>query len=289
MDQPTDAAGGLAGRKGWHALEAEAVMSSLGTSHNGLSEEEAASRLSSHGHNVLSKGDEVKWWRVALEEITEPMIILLLIIGVLYSILGEPEDAVTIFAVIIALVAVEVRNELKAKKTIQALNVLSQSSATVVRGGRERDVPVEEMVPGDIVILDGGRRVPADSRIIESRGLAVDESSLTGEPVPVEKNDRQLENVALAERSSMIFPAPGDMGAHHRPVDRWLLLDGAGEGRGPKRLISSAPRRSHERAVRHSVQAAGGVVRGIVGGGHVHAERPDHPVAGDAGGVGEGA
>jgi Ca2+-transporting ATPase len=205
MDQPTDAAGGLAGREGWHALEAEVVMSSLGTSHNGLSEEEAASRLSGHGHNVLSKGDEVKWWRVALEEITEPMIILLLIIGVLYSILGEPEDAVTIFAVIIALVAVEVRNELKAKKTIRALNVLSQSSATMVRGGRERDVPVEDMVPGDIIILDGGRRVPADARIIESRGLAVDESSLTGEPVPVEKNDRQLENVALAERSNMIY------------------------------------------------------------------------------------
>lgn len=189
----------------WHALDADRVMSLLSTSAEGLPGMEAASRLRDHGRNVLSRGDEVKWWKVAIEEITEPMILLLLFIGVLYSILGKPEDAATIFLVILALVTVEVRNELKAKKTIQALNTLSQPSVTVVREGREMEVPVEEIVPGDIVILEGGKRVPADARVIESRGLAVDESSLTGEPVPVEKSERPTGEVPLAERSDMVY------------------------------------------------------------------------------------
>ena len=176
----------------WHTLEAGRVMSTLGTSPDGLSTDEAAARLRSHGRNVLTKGEEVKWWKVAIEEVTEPMILLLLAIGVLYSILGEPEDAVTIFLVIFTLVAVEVRNELKAKTTIQALSALSQPSVTVVRGGREAEVPAEEVVPGDIIVLEAGKRVPADARVIESRGLAVDESSLTGEPVPAEKNDHDV-------------------------------------------------------------------------------------------------
>jgi len=94
---------------GWHAREAADVMSAIATSPDGLSPDEAASRLRARGRNVLSPAKEVRWWEVAAEEITEPMILLLLSIGVLYSILGEPEDAVTIFAVIAALVAVEVR------------------------------------------------------------------------------------------------------------------------------------------------------------------------------------
>lgn len=180
-------------------------MRALGTSSRGLSPDEAASRLRAHGGNVLSAAEEVRWWKVAAEEIAEPMILLLLAIGVLYSILGEPEDAVTIFAVITALVAVEVLNELKAKRAIQALSALSRPTAIVVRGGRESEVPAEEVVPGDIIVLDRGRRVPADARIIDSRGLAVDESSLTGESLPTEKSERAIGDTPLAERTNMVY------------------------------------------------------------------------------------
>lgn len=147
----------------------------------------------------------MRWWKVALEEITEPMILLLLLIGVLYSALGAPEDAVTIFIVIFVLVVVEIYNEFRAKKTIQTLNAISQPKTAVVREGREMEVPVEGIVPGDLIVLDGGKRIPADARVIESRGLAVDESSLTGEPVPVEKSVEPLGDVPLAERSSMLY------------------------------------------------------------------------------------
>jgi Ca2+-transporting ATPase len=188
-----------------HRQAADKVLAEMDSGPEGLNLLQVRDRAARYGRNVQYEEETLRWWKVAVEEVTEPMVLLLLLIGVLYSAMGAPEDAVTIFIVIFVLVMVEVYNEFRAKKTIQTLNTVSQPNTTVVREGREMDVPVDSVVPGDLIVMDGGKRVPADARVIESRGLAVDESSLTGEPVPVEKSAEPLGEVPLAERSNMLY------------------------------------------------------------------------------------
>ncbi len=135
------------------------------------------------------------------------MILLLLVTGVLYSIWGEPGDAIAIFAIIFTLVAVEVLDEQRANKAIGALRKLAEPTATVVRGGRRQDVPAESVVPGDLLVLEAGRRVPADARLLQAYSVADDESSLTGESTPVEKEAGVVlsEATPLAERRNLVF------------------------------------------------------------------------------------
>ena len=155
---------------------------------NGLSEAEAAARLRRHGPNRLHERKPEPLWEELLEELAEPMILLLLGTGVLYALWGEAGDAVTILVVVVALVAVEVVGERRAELAVAALRQLAEPTAALRRDGRVREAPREEVVPGDVVLLGAGRRVPADARLIAAHGLAVDESALTGESVPVPKD-----------------------------------------------------------------------------------------------------
>ena len=154
----------------------------------GLSEPEAERRLRRHGPNRLREKKPEPLWEELLEELAEPMILLLLGTGVLYALWGEAADAVTIVVVILALVAVEVTGERRAERAVAALRRLAEPTAAVRRAGRVREAPREEVVPGDVVLLQAGRRVAADARLIAAHGLAIDESALTGESVPVEKD-----------------------------------------------------------------------------------------------------
>jgi len=173
----------------------------------GLTSEEARRRLAAMGPNRLREVKRESLLEVFLEEVREPMILLLLVTGVLYSIWGKPEDAVTIFAVILALVGVEVWNEHRAERAIASLRELAEPTAPASRDGRVVEVPTEELVPEDAILLAAGRRVPADARLIEAHSLAVDESSLTGESVPVDKApDLQLPmDTPSAERRNLVF------------------------------------------------------------------------------------
>ena len=153
----------------------------------GLSEPEAARRLRRHGPNLLREKEPEPLWEELLEGLAEPMILLLLGTGALYALWGEPGDAATILVVIVALVAVEVTGERRAERAVAALRQLAEPTAAVRRDGRVREAPREEVVPGDVVLLESGRRVPADARLLAAHGLAVDESALTGESVPMEK------------------------------------------------------------------------------------------------------
>ena len=154
----------------------------------GLSEPEAARRLRRHGPNRLREKRPEPLWEELLEELAEPMILLLLGTGALYALWGEGGDAATILVVILALVAVEVTAERRAERAVAALRQLAEPTAAVRRDGRVREAPREEVVPGDVVLLQAGRRVAADARLIAAYGLAVDESALTGESLPVEKD-----------------------------------------------------------------------------------------------------
>ena len=153
----------------------------------GLSEAEATERLRRHGPNRLHESEPEPLWEELLEELAEPMILLLLGTGALYALWGEAGDAATILVVILALVAVEVFGERRAESAVAALRRLAEPTAPVRRDGRVREVAREQVVPGDVVLLEAGRRVPADVRLVAAHGLAVDESALTGESVPVDK------------------------------------------------------------------------------------------------------
>lgn len=192
----------------WHTLTAKEVTVHFGVDAlSGLSEDEAGLRLGQFGPNRLREEKRESIWETFLEEIREPMILLLLATGVLYALWGELIDTLIIFAVILLVVGVEIFNEQRAEKALAALKQLAAPTVLVRRGRQHRAVPAEEIVPGDVILLENGQRVPADARLIETYGLQVDESSLTGESVPVAKEtDLTLpEGTTLAERRNLVF------------------------------------------------------------------------------------
>ena len=193
----------------WHSKEAEEVVRSLGVNaETGLTNEEAAQRLAEVGLNKLVEEREIRFLAILREEITEPMILLLLAVGVLYGIL-DPNiaDALTIIAVVTILVLVEVWNEYRAKRSIAALRKLASPTTIVLRNGKPTEVQTTNIVPGDLLLLKPGQRVPADARLLDSVGLEVDESSFTGESFPAAK-DAALVLPAIVrsnEQQNMVF------------------------------------------------------------------------------------
>ena len=191
----------------WHAFDGPTVVARLQSDpKQGLTSGEARKRLEHVGPNRLSEERPVTFWRVAREEISEPMILLLLAVGVIYALTGELRDAVAIFCIIAAITFVEVYNEYRAKAAIALLPKLSAPSAPVVRDGVSMNVPVDFLVPGDIVLLSPGERVPADLRLLEAIGLRIDESSLTGESAPASKEIAVLPmETELGDRRNMAY------------------------------------------------------------------------------------
>ncbi len=192
----------------WHSLDPQQVASRFEVNvANGLTQNEADKRLAKYGPNLLRKVKEEPFWEELLEEAREPMIILLFVTGIFYAVIGGLEDALVIVAVIITLLGVEVVNEYRAGRAIASLQRLAEPIALVRRGGKHLEVAMEDVVPGDIILLQAGNRVPADVRLVEAHGIAVEESPLTGESGPVEKSsDIALPgDTPLTERSNLVF------------------------------------------------------------------------------------
>jgi Ca2+-transporting ATPase len=154
---------------------------------NGLSQIEAERRLEQAGPNQFVRPQKTSFLGIAKEEVTEPMILLLLVVGVFYAVFGSLEDALTIFSIIFILVFVEIWNEYRAKKAISALSELAAPKTRVVRDGVIVEVETEKVVPGDILVLTQGTRIAADSKLGVAFDIQVDESVLTGESLPKEK------------------------------------------------------------------------------------------------------
>jgi P-type Ca2+ transporter type 2C len=191
-----------------HSKNPQELIRSLGVNPDiGLTDQEAAKRLNQYGRNSLVEEHEIRFFGILREEITEPMILLLIAVGVLYSILGSLTDALTIIIIIIVLVLAEVWNEYRAKRSISALRQLAPPTALVLRNGQPVEVQTSFLVPGDILLLKVGQRVPADARLLEAFGLEVDESSLTGESFPVTKDPSavMLAETRIPEQTNMLF------------------------------------------------------------------------------------
>jgi Ca2+-transporting ATPase len=192
----------------WYTISPESCCAAFAVDREyGLSGQEAGRREELYGLNRWYEQKRSSLLKFFLEELGEPMILLLLVTGLLYAIWGELSDALIIFAVILIAVSVEVYNENRAKKAIIALRELAEPTSFVRRDGVYREIPVEQIVPGDILLLQEGQRVPVDARLLESYGLALDESALTGEAVAVEKAVHTILPAAtpLAERTNMVF------------------------------------------------------------------------------------
>ena len=192
----------------WHSRELQEIMRSSGVNpETGLTDQEAAQRLDKYGMNRLIEEREIRFFGILKEEVTEPMILLLIAVGVLYSVWGSLTDSLTIIAIISVLVLVEVWNEYRAKRSIAALKKLASPTTMVLRNGQPQEVQTAMLVPGDILLLKPGQRVPADARLLDSFGLEVDEASLSGESFPVTKDANVVlpREARITEQKNMVF------------------------------------------------------------------------------------
>jgi len=154
---------------------------------SGLSEQEAAARLAADGPNELARTGHRTPFLIVLEVLREPMLALLLGGGVLYLLLGNPEEALILLAFALFSIVITVVQESRTERVLEALRDLTSPRALVIRGGERKRIAGREVVRGDLVVLAEGDRVPADARLIEANDVQTDESLLTGESVPVRK------------------------------------------------------------------------------------------------------
>ena len=173
----------------------------------GISELEAARRLAETGPNELNAKPPRTLAQMAREQLTDPMILILLVAAVLSALLQEWAEAGIIFAIVVVNAVIGIVQERKAQSSLEALRSMSAPEARVVRDGMEMVVPARDLVPGDLVQLGDGSMAPADLRLVEAAGLRMQEAALTGESVPVEKDASAvvLPGAPLGDRSNMAF------------------------------------------------------------------------------------
>lgn len=195
-----------AGEKNWYTLSAEDVFNTLATSQAGLSEEAVKERRVSSGLNRLpAVAKETRLMRF-LHHFHHLLIYVLLAAAIITALLQHWVDTVVILAVVVVNACIGFIQEGRAEKALDAIRHMLSPVASVLRDGERRTVDGEELVPGDIVLLEAGDKVPADVRLIKVHGLVVDESILTGESVPVEKHSQAVEkDTALGDRSCMAY------------------------------------------------------------------------------------
>lgn len=191
----------------WHAKSVESVMQTLKTGKDGLSDQEAEERLSYYGVNELRKKQKKSIGKMLLEQVTDVMVLILFGAAVLSMFLGEWAEAIVILTIVVIDAVIGVAQECKASNALEALKQMSAPTACVRREGKERIIPASELVPGDIVVLEDGGIVPADLRLIQENRLAVQEASLTGESISVEKDSEMILNaeVPIGSRVNMVY------------------------------------------------------------------------------------
>ena len=193
----------------WFNKSSEEIIKELSSNViNGLSSADAKSRLEKNGLNKLQGKKKKSTFQLFLSQINDAMIYILLVAAVISAIVGEISDAIIILIVIFVNAIIGVIQESKAEKALEALKNMSTPKALVKRDGSIIEIPSEEVVLGDIVVIDAGRYIPADLRLIESANLKIEESAFTGESVPAEKNSdiiKEEKDVPIGDQHNMAF------------------------------------------------------------------------------------
>lgn len=190
----------------WHALSKEAVLEALDSDTGGLDQAEAAIRLHQYGPNALPKPRPRSPILRFLAQFNSILIYFMMSAAVAAGVMGHPVDAAVIFAVVLANAIVGFIQEGKAEQALGAIHGMIAPHATVLRDGERCIVTVPELVPGDIVSLEAGDRIPADVRLLKARGLLVDEAALTGESVAAEKHEEVVDvRAGIADQTNLAF------------------------------------------------------------------------------------
>ena len=192
----------------WHTLSVNDTAARLRSDPGGgLSAEDVAERGKSHGPNRLAEKPPRSLWLLFFSQFTNLLVVVLVFAAILAASIGNIKDAVAILVVILLNAAMGFYQESKAEKSLEALRRMLPVTARVRRGSRKEEIPAEELVPGDIVLLEAGDKVPADGRVILAAGLEINESALTGEAQPVGKTMAEMaqEVTPLADRINMVY------------------------------------------------------------------------------------
>jgi Ca2+-transporting ATPase len=190
----------------YYQMRAQEVLDALGTTENGLSRAEAKKRLQKYGKNELRAKIRVPLWLLFLSQFKELLILILILGGFISYFIGNYRDGSIIFIIVFVNAIIGFLHEHKAGKIVDKLKSLIKSPAKAIRDGELMEILQENLVPGDIVHIEAGDKLPADVRLIEVNGLKTNDFALTGESVPQEKqHDEITEEVSLADRDNMAY------------------------------------------------------------------------------------
>jgi Ca2+-transporting ATPase len=191
----------------WHATPVDSMLEQLRTDpRQGLAAEEARKRLEVYGYNELKKEDKTSPFALFINQFKNTLIVILAVATILSAVIGDLLDAGIILAIIVFCALLGFVQEYRAERALDALKKMLTPTITALRGGREEEIPSKELVPGDIILLEAGDKIPADGRLVEVHSLQCDEAPLTGESFPVEKDLKILpEAVPVGDRKNMIF------------------------------------------------------------------------------------
>lgn len=191
-------------QKRWWNLPVAEVLAFFNSNPNGLTQEEAAKRLAQYGPNELIEKEKISPWKIFLEQFKSILIIILLIAIVLSAIVGDIKESIVIAIIVVMASGLGFFQEYRAERAIEALKKMAAPLASAIRDGRETEIPARELVPGDIIQLKAGNKVPADCRLIEAVNLKIDEAPLTGESIAIEKTVEPLEvDLEVGDRRNM--------------------------------------------------------------------------------------
>ncbi|MDH4232189.1 MAG: HAD-IC family P-type ATPase [Nitrospirota bacterium] len=191
----------------WYQLRPEETIEKLNSRPEGLNDNEVKERLAEYGPNVLAEAEQISRLRILLAQFSNPLIYILMIAAVITSALGEYIDTGVILAVVLLNAAIGYVQEFKAEQSVRALKKMVVPKALVIRQGKEKEINSEELVPGDIVLLSSGTKVPADIRLLHALELRIEEAMLTGESVPADKTTAPLSegNLTPGDQRNMAF------------------------------------------------------------------------------------
>ena len=192
----------------WHSKDVASVLRDFNTDPaKGISSEEALRRLNEYGPNEVTAGEKISAWSIFISQFKNILIVILVAAVVLSLILGHTVESIAISAILLFAVILGFLQEYRAERAIEALQKMAAPHATVIRDGKEMEIEARNVVPGDIILVRAGARIPADARLVEAFNLQVEEAALTGESVPSEKDVARLdtEKLPAGDQKNMIF------------------------------------------------------------------------------------
>ncbi|MEM2087383.1 MAG: cation-translocating P-type ATPase [Thermoproteota archaeon] len=202
-----------------HSISVDDVLRLLDISLHGLTSEEAKAKLEKYGPNEITAGEKASPLKIFLSQFKNILIIILIAATLISLVTGHDVDAIVIFAIVLVSSTLGFYQEYRAEKALETLKRMLSPNVTVIRDSKEASIPLREVVPGDILVLKEGDKVPADARLIEVINLRVNEATLTGESVPVVKETSPLpENTPVSDRRNMVFSGTEVVGGKGKAV-----------------------------------------------------------------------